>query len=159
MADSNKKDKLYGDTTMKINKVFLKIAGVLKAIAAAGYALILIVLAATGSMSNIIEELGNSVKIGDIPTEVIFYVTFAVTIVFNAIYAFLCFRATKQGAKPIALIILSLVAFFYTELTRDGGGILSGNFSWAYVITTIINLGVFGCAFQTYRYNKMLEKK
>ena len=146
------------DSGMKINRILLKIAGIIKTIGAVGYALMLIIIAATGKISETIDEIGNNVDLGGISPEVAFYVGFGILILINALYAFFCFRALKPGSKPIALMIISIVAIVCTEFTRTGGGLLSGNFSWAYVIPTIINLTVFGCAFQTYRYNKSLEK-
>ena len=154
------KDKIYNESTMKINRITLKVIGVLKALTAVGYALIVIVLAATGKISETINELSNSVDLEGISPEIVFYVGFGILVFINAIHAFLCFRTLKPGAKAscIALIVVSVAAFIYAEYTRNGGGILSGNIDWSYVVSAIINLTALGCAFQTYRYNKALEK-
>lgn len=75
-------------------------------------------------------------------------------ILFNALYSFLCFRTAKPSANPVPLLIVPLIAIVFTSVTVDGGGLLSGHFSWAYVIPTIVNFSAWGCALQLHRLNK-----
>lgn len=144
----------YSENLIKTDKIIVKIIGVIKAAAAAIYAILFAVILANGDVRKQMLDEAGKLDLGGISPEVAIYCVMGGMVLINVLYAIFCFRATKSGASAIPLLVISLVAFFYSELTTNGGGIFSGNFSLSYVVQTIINLGAFGCAIQLQGYNK-----
>ena len=152
MAEKN--TKKYSDSTIKLDQTLLKVIGVLKALKAVVYLGLILLVVMGGAMNDIIAQAGDTLKVGGLAPETVIYIVMGVAVAFNVLYSVFSFRTTKEGAKPILMLILPVIAIIYTEMTRTGGGLLSGNFSWAYVIPTIVNFTAWGCAFQIFRQNK-----
>lgn len=149
-----KSTKKYSEPTIKLDNTLLKIIGVIKYFKAAIYIIGLASIIATGKMTDIINQLGDAVKVDGISSEALIYTVMGLAIVFNLAYGFFSFRATKKDARPVLMLILPVIAIIYTEMTRTGGGLLSGNISWAYIFSAMVNFTAWGCAFQILRQNK-----
>ena len=147
---SNKKSS-KNDTLVKIDKIVLMVFGVLKAISAAIYLLLIVLLMTNGNiMSDLIAEAGDA-KIEGISTEMLVYVVCGATAAVNALTAFLMFRATRPGVKSIVLLVIAAISLIYTSITQVHGW---GNWNWAYVFPTFVNLATIGIVVQLNMYNK-----
>ena len=150
---AEKSTKKTSESIIKMDIVALKVIGVIKYIVAGIYAIGFLAVIFTGKLPDVINAVTETTGISDNAASILAYVLMALIVALNIVLAVLCFRATKPGARPTALMVISMLLFLSTAFTYTGN-IFDGSLDWSKFIPEIINLTAFGAALQIRRYNK-----
>lgn len=140
------------DSIIKLDKIALRIAGVMRLLSGAFFLItgILCVTALKGSedLNRIIAESGVS-EIDGMSIETLLCIVGVVIGAFYILYGVLSFKATKPKAKRTALIVVSTISTFVILYNNATAG-----FSWGRFISLFPDILVYCGAFSLNRLEK-----